>query len=244
MPGRAGAVAVAPDNYGTLWLTTPVRAYRSQDGGHSWKPVGGSAGARAVAFVKKHTYVYGTFGAKVGSFSGLPLRPVPPAPEPLVAVTSPYYTTQRLYGLDRAGGLWVSVNAGRAWVRLRAAGLPAGGVGLAARRPDPAQPDTVYVAAGSRGLWRSTDSGASFLRVPGVSAAGAVATSVPHNEVLLVADASGLLRSADDGKSFTRVLHEPGVTAIALDTRNPQNAFAAAGGELLRSDDGGVSWSR
>ena len=77
------------------------------------------------------------------------------------------------------------------------------------------------------------------------ASATAVATSTPHDEVLLVADATGLLHSGNDGKSFTRVLQEPGITALAVDTRNPQNAFAGtASGLLLRSDDGGVSWSR
>ena len=245
MPGRAGAVAVAPDNYGTLWMTTPARAYRSQDGGHSWKTVAGSAGGGAIAFGEKHTYLYGALGARVGPFTGLVVRPFRPAPEPLVAVTSPYYVTHRLYALDGQGGLWLSVNVGRSWAPLRASGLPVSGVAVAARRPDTARPDTIYVAAGPAGLWKSTDSGASFQRVEGVSSATAVATSTPHNEVLLVADAAGLLHSANDGRSFSRVLREPGITALAVDTRNPQNAFAGtAAGLLLRSDDGGVSWSR
>ena len=78
MPGRAGAVAVAPDNYGTLWMTTPARAYRSQDGGHSWKTVAGSAGGGAIAFGEKHTYLYGALGARVGPFTGLVVRPFRP----------------------------------------------------------------------------------------------------------------------------------------------------------------------
>ena len=151
MPGRAGAVAVAPDNYGTLWMTTPARAYRSQDGGHSWKTVAGSAGGGAIAFGEKHTYLYGALGARVGPFTGLVVRPFRPAPQPLVAVTSPYYVTHRLYALDGEGGLWLSVNVGRSWVPLRAAGLPASGVAVAARRPDTSQPDTIYVAAGPAG---------------------------------------------------------------------------------------------
>ena len=125
MPGRAGAVAVAPDNYGTLWMTTPARAYRSQDGGHSWKTVAGSAGGGAIAFGEKHAYLYGALGARVGPFTGLVVRPFRPAPEPLVAVTSPYYVTHRLYALDGQGGLWLSVNVGRSWAPLRASGLPA-----------------------------------------------------------------------------------------------------------------------
>ena len=246
MPGRAGAVAVAPDNYGTLWMTTPARAYRSQDGGHSWKTVAGSAGGGAIAFGEKHTYLYGALGARVGPFTGLVVRPFRPAPQPLVAVTSPYYVTHRLYALDGEGGLWLSVNVGRSWVPLRASGLPASGVAVAARRPDTSQPDTIYVAAGPAGLWKSTDSGASFRagRGRGLRHCGGDLDPARRGAAGRRRDRSAALRqrrqelhpSARANPASPRLRSTPETPKTPLPGRRR--------GLLLRSDDGGVSWSR
>ncbi len=160
-------------------------------------------------------------------------------------MTSPYYLSYRFFGLDRQGHLWGSVNAGKTWARLRAQGLPGGGVAIAARRQDPILPDTIYVAIGSRGLWKSVDYGATFHHVAGVADATAVAVTAHNANRVLVADNRGLLLSNNDGASFKRVLEATGITAVALDTRNYENAFAAtSAGTLLRSDDGGASWNR
>ena len=243
LPAKAASVSVSPDNYGTLWLTTAGPVYSSSDGGHKWRRVPGSLAGGTIGFGAKQAYQYAGSQARVGNQSGLSLHPFPAAPVPLVAVTSPYYLTHRLYGLDAQGGLWMSVNAGRAWSRLRAQGLPPGGIALAARRQDPILPDTIYVAEGARGLWKSTDYGATFHRLAGVASATAVALTAHNAKRVLVADSRGLLLSKNDGASFQRVLTLPGITAVALDTRNYQNAFATTrGGELLRSDDGGASW--
>ena len=168
MPGRAVEVTVAPDSYGTLWMTTTARAYRSQDGGNSWRPVSGSAGGGSVAFSVKHAYLFGPRGARVGSFAGPFVRRAPEPPRMFVAVTSPYYRTHRLYALDQTGGIWMSPNSGTAWSQLRAAGLPSQGVALAARRQSYDQPDVIYVADGAAGLWKSTNFGATFRRVKGL----------------------------------------------------------------------------
>ncbi len=245
LPGPAASVLVAPDNFGTLWVVTGGGDFRSTDGGASWHHVAGSISGGTLGLVHKHVLVVGPWGAQMGDFASgrmLPAGAHPPAP--LVAVSSPYYPTNRLYALDTSGRLWLSVTAGRSWSRLRASGLPASGTAIAARRDDPALPDQVFVAAGGDGLWRSTDFGASFRRVAGIVAATAVATTTHDSRRVLVADPAGLWLSTDDARSFTRVLRLGGITAIALDTRNWQNAFAAtAAGLLLRSDDGGATWA-
>ncbi len=78
-------------------------------------------------------------------------------------MASPYHRTNRLYALDDEGGLWLSIAAGRRWTRLRAEGLPDRPVSVAAVRDLVTEPDTVYVAAGSDGLWRSRDFGRALL---------------------------------------------------------------------------------
>ena len=139
----------------------------------------------------------------------------------------------------------MSPNSGTAWSQLRAAGLPSQGVALAARRQSYDQPDVIYVADGAAGLWKSTNFGATFRRVKGLSWADGVAATFDDAHRVLVSDPAGLLLSTNDGSTFKRVLHDHGITAVALDSRNGQNAFAAtSGNQLLRSMDGGVSWDR
>jgi photosystem II stability/assembly factor-like uncharacterized protein len=181
--------------------------------------------------------------AWTGSFAGVGLRPMASPPANLVAVSSPFYQTNRLYALDSGGALWVSVTGGRTWSPVRARGLPAGAAAISARRAATDDPDWLFVAAGTAGLWRSHDFGASFRRLPGIADATAVATT-PHDATrVLVAGPAGLWLSTDNGAGFRKVLDRSGITAIALDTRNWKNGSATLrDGRMRRSDDGGDTW--
>jgi photosystem II stability/assembly factor-like uncharacterized protein len=115
---------------------------------------------------------------------------------------------------------------------------------VSAVRGDVTRHDTIYVAAGRAGLWRSRDDGASFTRVHAADALADVTTvaTTTARPQLVLAGGSAILRSDDGGRSFRRV--GPAATALACDIRNWRIAFAAtADGRLLRSIDGGVSWS-
>jgi hypothetical protein len=246
LPGRALAIGVAPDNYGTLWATTAGGAFRSIDGGDSWRRVPGSPGHAVLAFLNKLTFLAAGGGAWVAANGG-DTKPVAThdPPSGLISVTDAFYGANRLYGLDADGRLWLSVTSGASWSRLQARGLPAGGLCISARRGKTTLPDTVFVAAGAHGLWVSHNFGESFRRVPGIADATAVATTTHDATRVLVATRAGLELSTDNAASFRQVLEMRGLTAIALDSRNWKNGFAAtAAGLLLRSDDGGASWDR
>jgi hypothetical protein len=241
LPAQARWLSVAPDFAGTIWDVTDGRAYRSMDGGHSWDPVPGVARGRAVAFTDHNAVVIGPGGAARSDFEGGLLVPWTPTPTGFVALASPYHRTNRLYALDGAGRLWLSVTAGGSWVRLRAEGLPPGAVALSAVRDDVTTPDIIYIAAGDRGLWRSLDFGATFRPVPGIARATAVATTTDEQDLVLVAG-DGIYLSTDRGRSFTRT-SRAAATAIAYDPRNHDLAFAATpDGRLLRSIDAGRTW--
>jgi hypothetical protein len=220
IPARATALAIAPDYAGTIWATAGSHVYRSHDGGHTWRRVAHTDGS-GVAFLEKQVVLVD--GGRVG-VAGLGATRLAERPEPrsIVAVATPYYRTNRLYGLDPAGRLWLSVRDGRRWVALRAAGLPAGCGALAAVRGDPLRPDAVYVACGERGIWRSGDFGASFKRLPSAPAATAVATTTDDHTRLLAAAPDGLYLSTDAGRRFRRVARVAG---------------RAAAGELPGPDD-------
>jgi hypothetical protein len=241
LPAGARAVAVAPDYAGTIWLSTGTRLYRSSDGGHTWHGVSGARGTAGVGFLQTALVAVGAGPARLGGFGGGHLTSR--SSLPLAAVASPYYRTNRLYGLTPAGRLVGSVRGATGWSRRRARGLPGGCEAIAAVRGDPSRPDVVYVACGALGLWRSGDFGATFRRLRAAGAVTAVATTTDDPLRLLVADARGLELSTDGGRTFRRVARVAGVTAVAIDLRNYRLAYAAAGRVLLRSADGGVTWA-
>ena len=240
IPARATALAIAPDYAGTIWATAGSHVYRSHDGGHSWHGMG-HTGAVGVAFLEKAVVVVDGAHVGVGGFGANRLAERL-AGRSIVAVSSPYYRTSRLYGLDPEGRLWLSVRGGRRWAPLRAAGLPPGCGALSAVRGDPLRADVVYVACGQAGLWRSSDFGASFTRLAASPDATAVATTTDDHLRVLVADAEGLALSTNGGRTFRRVARIKGVSAVAFDLRNYLVCYAAAGHTLLRSADGGVTW--
>jgi photosystem II stability/assembly factor-like uncharacterized protein len=114
---------------------------------------------------------------------------------------------------------------------------------VSAVRGDPLKPDTVYVACGPAGLWRSSDFGASFTRLAAVPEATAVANTTDDHLRVLAADPDGLVLSTNGGRTFRRVARIRGVSAVAFDLRNYLICYAAVGRTLLRSADGGVTWS-
>lgn len=240
IPARVTALAIAPDYAGTIWAAAGSRVLRSRDGGHSWRGVA-HTDATGVAFLEKQVVVVDGAHVGVGGLSATRLAERP-AGRSIVAVSSPYYRTSRLYGLDPEGRLWLSVRGGRRWAPLRAAGLPSGCGALSAVRGDPLKADVVYVACGRAGLWRSSDFGASFTRLAASPDATAVATTTDDHLRVLVADADGLALSTNAGKTFRRVARVQGVSAVAFDLRNYLVCYAAAGHTLLRSADGGVTW--
>ncbi|MDX6532461.1 MAG: hypothetical protein QOF68_205 [Gaiellales bacterium] len=240
LPSPAQALAVAPDFSATLWAATGDQAWRSRDGGHSWHAVPGAGDAVGLAFGETGVGVVGPRGVQFGGYGGARLAPPRMTPVSFTAIATPYHRTDRFYGLDGFARLWLSVDAGRHWARLRAEGLPSTAIGISAVRDEVIDPDIVYVAAGTDGLWRSLDDGATFRRVDGVADARAVAMTTDDQDRMLVAG-DRLYLSVDRGKTF-RVVFPGAVDAVAFDPRNHRLAFAAMGAKLLRSIDGGVSW--
>ena len=75
LPAAARALAVAPDFAGTLWETTGAAAWRSHDGGLSWKRVHGPGGGLAVAFSERGGEVVGPHGEQRADYGGIGLTP-------------------------------------------------------------------------------------------------------------------------------------------------------------------------
>lgn len=144
---------------------------------------------------------------------------------------------------------------------------------------DPRTSNTVYVAApgplwsggGDRGLFKSTDGGATWENILKRGDYTGVADVVmdPRNPDILIAAThqrerkyytlihggpeSALWRSHDAGKTWTRLTQglprgEMGRIGLAWSAKNPATVYAqveaAEGGGLYRSSDGGVTWEK
>jgi photosystem II stability/assembly factor-like uncharacterized protein len=134
---------------------------------------------------------------------------------------------------------------------------------------DPAQADTIYVAAASGGVWKSIDAGRTFsLRWPddtsqtigslafaadGTLYAGTGETGPGGGS--LTYGGSGLYRSTDGGESWEPAGLEGSsrIARLAMDASDPKRIFVAVAGSLFlpggdrgvyRSLDGGQTWEQ
>jgi photosystem II stability/assembly factor-like uncharacterized protein len=173
-------------------------------------------------------------------------------------------------------GLYKSTDAGKTWKR----------VGLEASEHigkiiiDPRNSNVVYVASqgplwsagGDRGLYKTTNGGATWARVLHVSDDTGISDIVfqPWKPDVIYASAyqrrravgqmigggpeGGLYKSTDGGKKWTKLTKglptgDTGRAGLAVDPKNPNRVYAlidakAAESGFFRSDDAGASWTR
>ena len=123
---------------------------------------------------------------------------------------------------------------------------------LAVDRHDP---DTVYAATWEKGVFKTTDGGASWRSIglravsplvldprdPETIYAGAVGAATGTTSIL---HASGVFKSSDGGASWHPVgLRGTNVAALALDPQHPKTVYAGTDGKgVVKSTDGGRTW--
>jgi len=132
---------------------------------------------------------------------------------------------------------------------------------------DPVAPDTIYVAAATGGVWKSTDQGAHFSSSWPISNPQSIGALIITSNGTLFAGTgeanpgggsityggAGLYRSTDSGATWQLMaLTDSGaIGRLAVDPTNPQHIFAAAAGDLFNpggergvyeSTDGGATW--
>lgn len=126
---------------------------------------------------------------------------------------------------------------------------PDGGEALAIRI-DPSAPRIVYAAAGLGGLFKSTDGGGSWQRLPIrpsslLESVRDVALDPSQPSTLYAAFGHTVLRSRNGGASFSEVgaaIAATQVHGLAVDPRNPAVVYATTDRGLWKSADAGRSW--
>jgi photosystem II stability/assembly factor-like uncharacterized protein len=133
----------------------------------------------------------------------------------------------------------------------------------------PTQPDTVYVAAATGGVWKTTDGGATMQKAwdddnaqsMGAIAIGPTGTIWAGTGELnpgggsITFGGTGVFRSDDGGRRWKSVgLRNSGTTGrIVVHPTDPQTVYVAAGGSLFntggdrgiyKTTNGGASWKR
>ena len=251
--GRTHALSGVPSQPNVFYIgAVNGGVWKTTDAGETWQSIfdhepTGSIGAVAVA-ASDPNVVYAASG------EGLP-RP----------------------DLSTGDGIYKSTDAGRTWTHL--AGLR-NGQQIAKLIVDPRDPNRLFVAVlghpyaanDERGVFRSTDGGATFQRVLFVdenTGANDVDFDPSNSKVLYAAlwaerqgpwengawvgTTGGMFKSTDGGDHWTRMAGglptgEVKVNSIAVAPSDPQRVYApvqvrgAAGTGLYRSDDGGATW--
>src|SRR5919106_874312 len=235
-----------------------------------WRPARGLEGAFISALVvdPMHpktvfaaTLEAGVFKSSDGSRSWRALSIAPTASRVdavAIAATEPQTvyagTGDGVFKSTDRGASWQAANAGlfgEETAEERDHRLTEGYVyGLAV---DESNPDIVYAATFGRGLFKTTNGGASWRNI-GLTALGAVVLD-PADPRTIYAGAtgayaggiwsrSGVFKSTDGGMSWHAVgLQGTNVDRLAIDPENPNIVYAGGEDGLFKSTDGGASWA-
>ena len=134
----------------------------------------------------------------------------------------------------------------------------------------PGQPDAVYVAAASGGVFKSVNGGVSwtpvFDRVDAMMSIGAIAVAKSNPNIVWVGTGEantrqssswgdGVYKSTDAGKTWTSMglKDTRSINRVVIDPANPDIVFVAAAGHLwgpnaergvFKTTDGGATWKK
>jgi photosystem II stability/assembly factor-like uncharacterized protein len=259
------ALGIDPANHGHVFFSTNDGGlFVTQDGGRNWEDGGAqgltSRAPRSIAFdPQEPKLVY------AGSFTGGGLyrssdhgrhweRRVFGSSAIYVAGVAVDPVDHSIYvSTFRSGdGIWKSADFGETFTRIdRAANsLPDAFLGLSGRgiTVDPEHHQTVFFA-GNRGVWRSSDAGASWLNVDETPSLSITVDPVEPN-IVYAGTFSGVLKSVDSGTSFDSQsvgLPDGFQTArtgsVQVDPHRHNVLYVAfEGAGVFKSVDGGDSW--
>lgn len=165
---------------------------------------------------------------------------------------SPAFPDDKAMFSSSAKGVLLSSNGGSHWQEIRPQGsqLREGKARryMAAVSPDYARDRTIVIGESSGEIFRSTDGGASFLRIGEVPER--IESFVPSpmfgsDSTLFAGTRGGVFRSSDRGGTWTLLGldgHDIAAIAVSPGYATDQTIFAGAGDGLFVTRDGGARW--
>lgn len=123
--------------------------------------------------------------------------------------------------------------------------------------PHPVDPNIVYAASASGGLWKTINAGTTWTPITDELATlncGAVAVSASSPDTIILgtgeyqtgSNGDGIFRSTDAGTTWTRIATStqvgPRINSIAIHPTNPQIIHAAGTNGYFRTTNGGGTW--
>ncbi|MEU9890608.1 cellulose binding domain-containing protein [Sphaerisporangium sp. NPDC051011] len=188
----------------------------STDGGGNWfqggEPGGVNSGGTVAAAADGSRFVWapGDAGQPVVYSVGYGNTWTQASGVPANAVVESDRVNKNKFYAYSGGGFYVSTNGGATFTRTAATGLPASGARFKAL---PGAEGDIWLAGGTTGLWHSTDSGASFTKVAGVTEAnnigfGKAAPGKTYQALYLIGridGVHGVYRSDDTGATWVRI---------------------------------------
>jgi uncharacterized repeat protein (TIGR01451 family) len=221
---RILSIAVSPANPSTVlvadfvWPESNAGVYRSTDGGKTWEQKLGGTPGHTVVFDPSNGNI--AYAALCGGYG-------PP------------------YGGFNAG-IYMSSDAGQSWTLVTGNDpntLPAASViGDCQILVQPSDPSILFVTVkftdGTRGLFKSTDAGQNWKRLPDPPEIDILYSS-PADPNVLFAGGIDLHRSLDGGQVWTNI--SSGANGIVLHPDQHSYAFSADSSKLYVGNDGGIS---
>ncbi|WP_311203275.1 xyloglucanase [Streptomyces gossypii] len=200
--------------------TGPHVAFSTDNGANWWAgsdPSGVSGGGTVAAAADGSRFVWSPEGTGVHHASGFGNSWSASDGIPAGAVVEADRVNPRKFYGFASGSFYVSTDGGATFTERESDGLPSGS--SVRFRAVPGEEGDIWLAGGSGGtygLWHSTDSGASFTKVPGVEEAdtigfGKAAPGASYQTLYTSAKIGGergIFRSTDAGASWVRVNDE------------------------------------
>jgi len=264
--GQLRAFDVAPTNDNIILVASnymPGRLFKSTDNGNSWQNYGSTQYyINTIKFdpTDENTIYIGTYKDILKSTNGgttwtsyqvtdTYLNELVIHPSTAATV---YAAGAIVYGASEAMGFYKSTNNGVTWSSTVLDTLKGVSTCVAVCNAEPA---TVCVGGNSSynndnlpRVYRSTDSGGSFIDISGNLPVGFGISSIKMhpNDPSIIYIASfypgDIYRTTNTGQSWTLVQTTPFVTSIAVSPLAPNTAYAGADTVIYKSTDAGATW--
>lgn len=259
LPSSVQTLGFDPRSPSVVFAGTANGLFRSLDRGRRWSRVGAGVIVRFVAAVgfqgsTDTAYAASRDGAFVSPNRGATWSPVEgalPVPQLISFAIGPEALFAGSIEDRRGGGIARSVDGGATW---RAANRGFSTLSPQEMAFHPTDPDTLYVSAGSPGLFKSIEGGANWSPLPlgpanpAITAEGlAVEPTRPDTVYASSSSILGLLRSDDAGSTWSYAGPQGGGTAMTVlrpDPRTPGGLWSGGFGTAFHTPDGGATWER